>query len=76
LQLLERAGKNVENYWSKFYVTERIITSKAWLIALTEFGDIAVLIPLAAVLFLWLVLTHSPRGAAGWVMAVVLCVGP
>jgi hypothetical protein len=45
----------------------------AWLKALTELGDIAVLVPLAAVMLLWLLLMGSPRGAAWWAIAVALC---
>ena len=39
---------------------------RAWLIALTGFGDTAVLTPLAAVMLLWLLFMRSPRGAAWW----------
>jgi hypothetical protein len=46
----------------------------AWIKALTEFGDIAVLVPLAAVILLWLLMC-SPCGAAWWAGAVFLCVG-
>jgi membrane-associated phospholipid phosphatase len=45
----------------------------AWLKALTGFGDIAVLSPLAGILLLWLLLVRSPRNAAWWVIAVVIC---
>src|SRR5690242_5468817 len=45
-----------------------------WLKALTEFGDIAVLVPLAALMLLWLLLMRSPRGVAWWVIAVAFCV--
>lgn len=47
----------------------------AWLYALTEFGDLAVLMPLATVMLLWLLLMRSPRSAAWWVIAVVFCTG-
>jgi membrane-associated phospholipid phosphatase len=47
----------------------------AWLKTLTEFGDLAVLTPLATVMLLWLLLMRSPRGAAWWAMAVVFCAG-
>jgi membrane-associated phospholipid phosphatase len=47
----------------------------AWLKALTEFGDLAVLMPLATVLLLWLLLMRSPRGAVWWAIAVVFCAG-
>jgi hypothetical protein len=45
----------------------------AWPKVLTEFGDIALLVPLAAVMLLWLLLTHSLRDAAWWAIAVVFC---
>ncbi len=47
----------------------------AWLKTLTEFGDLAVLTPLAAIMLLWLLLMRSPGGAAWWVIAVIFCVG-
>ena len=47
----------------------------AWLVALTDFGDIAVLIPLAVVTLLWLLLLGSYRTAAWWAAAVGFCVG-
>ena len=47
----------------------------AWLNALTEFGDLAVLMPLATVMLLWLLFMRSPRGAAWWAIAVVFCTG-
>jgi membrane-associated phospholipid phosphatase len=46
---------------------------RGWLVALTEFGDIAVLMPLAAVMLLWLLLMRSPRAAAWWAIAVAVC---
>ncbi len=42
---------------------------------LTEFGDTAVLMPLAAAMLLWLLAMRSPRDAAWWAIAVALCVG-
>ena len=48
---------------------------RTWLIALTELGDAAVLVPLMLVLLLWLLLMRSPRGAAWWAIAVAGCVG-
>jgi membrane-associated phospholipid phosphatase len=45
------------------------------LTAVTGLGDTAVLMPLAAILLLWLLLIGSPRGAAWWTIAVVVCVG-
>jgi membrane-associated phospholipid phosphatase len=47
----------------------------AWLKTLSEFGDFAVLTPLATVMLLWLLLMRSPRGAAWWAIAVVCCAG-
>jgi membrane-associated phospholipid phosphatase len=42
---------------------------------LTELGDLAVLLPLAGLMLLWL-LTLQPRsGAAWWATAVMLCLG-
>lgn len=52
-----------------------MIVLMTWLKALTEFGDIAVLAPLAAVMLVWLLLMRSPRGAAWWAIAVVFCAG-
>jgi membrane-associated phospholipid phosphatase len=46
------------------------------LITLTEFGDVAVLLPLAAVMLSWLVCMRLRHGAAAWwVVAVALCAG-
>ena len=46
-----------------------------WLKALTEFGDLGVLMPLATVMLIWLLLIHSPRGMAWWTIAVIFCTG-
>lgn len=46
-----------------------------WLTALTDFGDLAVLLPLVAMTLLWLFLMRARRGAAWWAMAVSVCVG-
>jgi len=48
---------------------------RAWLVALTGFGDTAVLMPLAAVMLLWLLVMRSPRGAVWWAITVAFCVG-
>jgi membrane-associated phospholipid phosphatase len=48
---------------------------EALLVALTGFGDLAVLLPLAATIFAWLQLSRAPRAAAWWAIAVFLCVG-
>jgi membrane-associated phospholipid phosphatase len=45
------------------------------LFAVTGFGDSAVLLPLAAMILWWLVLSGAPRLAAWWAAAVVLCSG-
>jgi hypothetical protein len=47
----------------------------AWLKALTEFGDLAVLTPLATVMLLWLLLIRSPRVAVWWAISVAFCAG-
>ena len=48
---------------------------RAKLVALTGFGDTAVLMPLAAVMLLWLLVMRSPRGAVWWAITVAFCVG-
>jgi hypothetical protein len=45
----------------------------AWLVALTEFGDLAVMMPLAAAMLIWLLLCSS-REALRWVLALGFCV--
>lgn len=55
-------------------VCERHSTLRAWLLAVTDFGDAAVLIPLAAAVLSWLLLVKS-CSAKWWILAVVLCVG-
>ena len=45
-----------------------------WLIALTDFGDAAVLIPLTAAMLVWLWAGDS-RSAAWWAVSVGFCVG-
>jgi membrane-associated phospholipid phosphatase len=45
------------------------------LVALTGFGDAAMLLPLAATIFLWLLLSGAPRAAAWWTASVVFCGG-
>src|SRR5215471_18262782 len=44
-----------------------------WLVALTDFGDLAVLVPLAVTILVWLL--YVPRGAARWTLALSICVG-
>jgi membrane-associated phospholipid phosphatase len=43
-------------------------------VALTDFGDLAVLLPLAAAMLIWLLLDFS-RAASGWALALGLCIG-
>jgi membrane-associated phospholipid phosphatase len=47
---------------------------RAWLVALTDFGDLAVLLPLAAATLAWLLL-YSARAAPRWVLALGSCGG-
>jgi PAP2 superfamily len=47
---------------------------RAWVIGLSEFGDAAVLVPLTAVMLLWLLVMRSPRGAVWWAVTVAFCV--
>jgi len=44
------------------------------MIALTNFGDPAVLLPIAFVLFLWLMHLPKKRAALWWLVALALCV--
>ena len=44
------------------------------LVALTSFGDAAVLLPLAAMICLWLLLSRALRAARWWAVSVVFCV--
>ena len=55
-------------------MVERIGKVTAWLIALTDFGDLAVLIPLAGAMLVWL-LCCSSRAAPRWVLALGFCIG-
>jgi membrane-associated phospholipid phosphatase len=55
-------------------VVHRIGNVKAWLVALTDFGDLAVLMPLAAAVLIWLLLYFS-RAAPRWLLALGFCVG-
>ena len=45
----------------------------AWLIELTDFGDLAVLVPLSAAIQIWL-LRNSSRAAPRWILALSLCI--
>jgi membrane-associated phospholipid phosphatase len=40
---------------------------------MTDFGDLAILLPLALIILLWLVAMRCPRGAAGWLGAALFC---
>jgi membrane-associated phospholipid phosphatase len=42
-------------------------------VSVTGFGDIAVLMPLAAIILVWLLLTRSFHSAAWWVISVLVC---
>jgi len=46
----------------------------AW-VALTNFGDLAVLLPITVVVFIWLYYLPSRRDAAWWIFGAVLCMG-
>jgi membrane-associated phospholipid phosphatase len=45
------------------------------MVLLTDFGDLAVLLPLAAVMLLWLLVQRQQSGLLGWAIAVALCGG-
>jgi membrane-associated phospholipid phosphatase len=45
------------------------------LVALTGFGDAALLLPLAAAILIWLLSSRAPRAAAWWAIAVFICGG-
>jgi hypothetical protein len=45
------------------------------LVALTGFGDAALLLPLTATIFLWLLLSGAIHAAAWWTFSVVVCIG-
>lgn len=51
------------------------MTSRDALIALTNFGDLAVLIPVAVVVSVWLLQSQTRRDALWWGGAAVLCLG-
>ena len=42
---------------------------------LTDFGDLAVLLPLGGAILLWLLMVRSRHAAAWWLLALVLCIG-
>jgi membrane-associated phospholipid phosphatase len=41
---------------------------------ITDFGDAAVVLPLSAVMLVWLLRLHARRAAVSWVVAVSLCI--
>ena len=45
------------------------------LVALTNFGDLAVLLPITILIFVWLYFLPARRNAAWWAVAAVLCLG-
>jgi hypothetical protein len=63
-----------EEYSAQIRLIERIGNVTAWLFALTDFGDLAVLIPLAVAVPVWLLLYLS-HAAPRWVLALGSCVG-
>ena len=53
----------------------KIAMSANALLALTNFGDLAVLLPITIVVFVWLYYLPAGRDAAWWAMAAALCMG-
>ena len=53
---------------------ERIRNVRTWLVAITDFGDLAVSLPLAAAMLIWLLFSFSPM-ARWWVLALGVCIG-
>jgi membrane-associated phospholipid phosphatase len=47
----------------------------AFLTAVTNFGDLAVLLPVAAIILLWLLAVRVSRAALWWGVALALCIG-
>ena len=45
------------------------------LVALTDTGDLAVLLPITILVFVWLYFLPARRNAAWWAGAAVLCLG-
>lgn len=43
------------------------------IVSVTQFGDVAVLMPLASIILIWLLLIRSYRSAGWWAISVVLC---
>ena len=51
------------------------MTPSNTLTALTDFGDLAVLLPVTIAVLVWLYFLSSKRDAAWWVAAATLCMG-
>jgi membrane-associated phospholipid phosphatase len=51
------------------------VTRSNTLTALTDFGDLAVLLPVTIAVLVWLYFLSSKRDAAWWVAAATLCMG-
>jgi len=45
------------------------------MIGLTDFGDLAVLLPLSALVLLWLLMARLAKAAGWWLAALAFCVG-
>lgn len=43
------------------------------MMTLTDFGDLAVLLPVSAAILAWLLAARSPGGAVWWIAAVAMC---
>jgi membrane-associated phospholipid phosphatase len=56
------------------HLVEGVGDVRAWLVSLSDFGDLAVLLPLAAAM-LALLLLYVPRAAPRWVLALGFCLG-
>src|SRR4051794_34577242 len=48
---------------------------RSLLLTITNFGDLAVLLPVAGIIPLWLVAVRLPRVALRWAVALALCLG-
>ena len=51
------------------------MTASSALRAVTDFGDLAVLLPLTAAILVWLLREASRRNAAWWALATIACMG-
>ncbi len=54
-------------------IHDGIAAVRPLIVSMTGFGDVAVLMPLAAVLMIWLVLMRSFRSATWWAISVLAC---